>query len=298
MRSESPAARCARLVKIYPSTTGETHALRGIEASFPSGALTAVTGPSGSGKSSLLSVLALRERPSGGELWINERPMAVLSARSLRLLRRYDVAWVAQRPTHSLFNDLTAREQVEQAARLRGADLATCAGLIGRLGLTGRARAGNRQLSGGEQQRLAVACAVIGAPRLVIADEPTAELDDESSELVLAELRRCAELGCAVVFATHDHRAVAAADRVLHLRYGVLSTEAVSGSAATAAIDSTGRIQLPPQALGLFPGGRAQVVIEGRGVWLLAPSHLDDEGNSEGDGDGDGASGRKRDGHG
>ena len=293
MRTEAPAARCARLVKIYPSSTGETHALRGIEASFPSGALTAVTGPSGSGKSSLLSVLALRERPSGGELWIDERPMAMLSARTLRHLRRYDVAWVAQRPTHSLFSDLNARDQVEQAARLRGADLDACAGLVERLGLTSRGRASNRQLSGGEQQRLAVACAVIGEPRLVIADEPTAELDDESSELVLAELRRCAGLGCAVVFATHDHRAVTAADRVLHLRYGVLSTEAVSGGAATATIDSTGRIQLPPQALDLFPDGRARVVIEGRGVRLLRPDDvandldLDEDGNGNRDGNGD-----------
>ncbi|QTE27965.1 ATP-binding cassette domain-containing protein [Pengzhenrongella sicca] len=266
-----PAARCARLVKIYPSATGETHALRGIEATFPAGALTAVTGPSGSGKSSLLSVLALRERQSGGELWIGPRAVSALGARALRDLRRRDVASVAQRPTHSLFDHLTALEQVEQSARLRGADLADCRTLLDRLGLANRLRARNRELSGGEQQRLAVAAAVIGVPGLIVADEPTAELDDESSQLVLEELRRCASLGAAVVFATHDHRGVVAADRELHLRYGVVSTESDAGGPATASIDSTGRLQLPPQALALFPEGRARLVVEGRGVWLLPP---------------------------
>ena len=269
------AASCARLVKIYPSATGETHALRGIEATFPQGALTAVTGPSGSGKSSLLSVLALRERQSGGELWIGARAVSGLGARALRDLRRRGVASVAQRPTHSLFDHLTALEQVEQSARLRGADLAGCRDLLARLGLAERLRARNREMSGGEQQRLAVAAAVIGAPGLIVADEPTAELDDESSQLVLAELRRCAGLGSAVVFATHDQRGVAAADRVLHLRYGVVSTEADAGGPATASIDSTGRLQLPPHALALFPGGRAQLVVEGRGVWLLPPETQD-----------------------
>ncbi|RYV49678.1 ATP-binding cassette domain-containing protein [Pengzhenrongella frigida] len=281
--ADGPAARCARLVKIYPSASGETHALRGIEASFPRGALTAVTGPSGSGKSSLLSVLALRERQSGGELWIAGRSAETLTGRALRHLRRYDVAWVAQRPTHSLFDGLVAREQVEQAARLRAADLAECARLLDRLGLSARAGARNRELSGGEQQRLAVAAAVVGAPGLVVADEPTAELDDDTSSLVLAELRRCAQGGSAVVFATHDQRAIAAADRVLHLRYGVVSTEAMAGAQALAQIDSTGRLQLPPEALALFPQGRAQVVLDGLGVRLLpadgrdAPSVPTDE---------------------
>lgn len=267
-----PAARCARLVKIYPSATGETHALRGVEASFPRGALTAVTGPSGSGKSSLLSVLALRDRQSGGELWIGGRSVTGLGPRALRSLRRTDVSSVSQRPTHSLFDHLTVREQLAQAAALRGADLSGCATMLDRLDLSGRGQARNWQLSGGEQQRLAVAAAVIGAPALVVADEPTAELDDATSQLVLDELRRCADLGSAVVYATHDPRAARAADRVLHLRYGVVSTEKTSGGIESATIDSTGRLQLPPQALALFPDGRARLVIEARGVWLEPPS--------------------------
>ena len=268
-------ARCARLVRIYPSATGETHALRGVEAAFAAGQATAVTGPSGSGKSSLLSVLALRERQSGGELWVGGRLTDDLSPRALRELRRRRVAWVAQRPTHSLLPHLDVLEHLAEATRLRAAAggrraLDEAREVLGRLQLSERRHALPGELSGGEQQRLAVAVAVVGRPALVVADEPTAELDDESSDLVLAELRRCAR-DAAVVFATHDQRAVRAADRVLHLRHGVLSTESVAGGPATASIDSTGRVQLPPEALTLFPDARARLVVDEYGVHLLPP---------------------------
>jgi putative ABC transport system ATP-binding protein len=268
-------ARCARLVRIYLSATGETHALRGIDASFPSHAITAVTGPSGSGKSSLLSVLALRERQSGGELWIGDVDTAGLSRRTLRQLRRHQIGWVAQRPTHSLFEHLTAVEQLAQSARTRGVSVDRSGELLDRLELSTRREARTRQLSGGEQQRLAVASAVVGAPALVVADEPTAELDDASSQLLLAELRRCADAGTAVIFATHDARAVAAADRIMHLRHGVMSTETEGDGPASASIDSTGRIQLPPEALALFPNGRARIVLDPDGVHLLPPDGPD-----------------------
>jgi putative ABC transport system ATP-binding protein len=277
-----PAARCARLVRIYRSATGETHALRGIDAGFPRHAITAVTGPSGSGKSSLLSVLALRERQSGGELWIDELSTGDLSRRTLRELRRHRIGWVAQRTTHSLFDHLTAIEQVTQSARLRGVGANHSAEILERLEIWSRRGARSAELSGGEQQRLAVAAAVIGAPALVIADEPTAELDDDSSRLLLAELRRCADAGSAVVYATHDARAVAAADRVLHLRHGVISTEATGRGPAEATIDSTGRIQLPPEALTRFPDGRARIVLDAAGVHLLAPDLLAPDGSGAG----------------
>jgi len=265
------AARCARLVRIYRSATGETHALRGIDAGFPAQAVTAITGPSGSGKSSLLSVLALREQQSGGELWIGEVSTGGLTRRRLRELRRHRIGWVAQRPTHSLFGHLTALEQLEQSARLRGVGAGHGGELLDRLELSARRGLRSGQLSGGEQQRLAVAAAVIGTPALVVADEPTAELDDASSQLLLAELRRCADAGATVIYATHDSRAVAAADRVLHLRHGVISTESQGQGPATATIDSTGRIQLPPEALARFPDGRARILLDPAGVHLLPP---------------------------
>ena len=267
----SVAARCRRLVRIYPSATGETHALAGVDATFGAGTITAVTGPSGSGKSSLLSVLALRERQSGGELWIGDLETATLGGAALRELRRHRIGWVSERPTHSLFDHLSATEQLLQAARLRRAPRSEGVDLLRRMELSHRSGARTGQLSGGEQQRLAIAAAVIGTPALVVADEPTAELDDASSEILLAELRRCADAGSSVVFSTHDARAVAVADRVLHMRHGVLSTEAQGQGSATARIDSTGRVQLPPEALALFPDELARIVIEPDGVRLLPP---------------------------
>jgi putative ABC transport system ATP-binding protein len=271
--SHRVGAACARLVKIYPSATGETHALRGVEAQFRAGRVTAVTGPSGSGKSSLLSLLALRERPSGGEVWLLGERADGLGTRRRRELVRRQVGWVPQRPSHDLFPQLTAAEQLEQAVRLRAADgtRELDDGLLDRLGLGQRASARPMQMSGGEQQRLAVAAAVVGRPGVVLVDEPTAELDDESAALVLAELLRCAADDSTVVVTTHDQRVVAAADTVLALRHGVLSTERGSDGTLSSPIDSSGRVQLPPAALAMFPDARAVVVVEDGSVRLMPP---------------------------
>jgi putative ABC transport system ATP-binding protein len=242
-----------------------------VEAQFLAGRVTAVTGPSGSGKSSLLALLALRERPSAGELWLLERQVDGLSQRRRRALLRRQVSWVAQRPSHSLFPQLTARQQLEQAARLRSGRRGVDPGLLERLGLAHRTGALPGQMSGGEQQRLAVGAAVVARPGVVLVDEPTAELDDESAVLVLAELRRCASAGATVVVTTHDQRVVAGADTVFALRHGVLSTQREAGGSVTSPIDSTGRVQLPPAALALFPAGRAVVVVDGGSVRLVPP---------------------------
>ncbi|WP_063775493.1 ATP-binding cassette domain-containing protein [Actinoplanes rectilineatus] len=250
------------LLQLYAAPTGPTQALRGVDVTVSGGRISAVTGPSGSGKSTLLALLALRERPAGGELRHRGRLVSALSRRELHRLRRTEVGWVAQRPTHSLFPQLDARGQIEQMARLRGVRCDVAAALDEvELG----ARSGTRPalMSGGEQQRLAVAAAGVGAPALLVADEPTAELDDESAALVLRLLRARAVQGSAVVLATHDARAMAAADTVLRLRHGVLSGEHSAGQhQRTMAVDGLGRLQLPEEALALFPEGRVVVTVQ------------------------------------
>ncbi|XVV16191.1 ATP-binding cassette domain-containing protein [Actinoplanes sp. CA-131856] len=246
------------LLQLYAAPTGATQALRGVDVTVSGGRISAITGPSGSGKSTLLAVLALRERPAGGELRHRGRLVAGLSRRDLHRLRRREIGWVAQRPTHSLFPQLDARGQIVQMAQLRGVDVDADAALA-EVALTERAGARPAVLSGGEQQRLAVAAAAVGPPALLVADEPTAELDDDSAALVLRLLRARADQGSAVVLATHDARAVAAADTVLRLRHGVLSGEHSAGEDHTATIDGLGRIQLPEEVLPLFPEGRVVV---------------------------------------
>ncbi|MET0426214.1 MAG: ATP-binding cassette domain-containing protein [Actinoplanes sp.] len=259
------------LLQLYNAPTGPTQALRGVDVTVQAGRLSAITGPSGSGKSTLLAVLALRERATGGELRLRGRLVSTLSRRELHRLRRREVGWVAQRPTHSLFPQLDVQGQIVQMARLRGVRWDTARALA-EVDLTARATAHPALLSGGEQQRLAVAAAAVGAPALLIADEPTAELDDDSAALVLRLLQARAARGSAVVLATHDARAIAAAGTVLRLRHGVLSGEHDAGEDRTATIDGLGRVQLPEEALPLFPDGRAIVTVVDGHVELRPPA--------------------------
>jgi ABC-type lipoprotein export system ATPase subunit len=191
---------------------------------------------------------------------------------------------VPQRPSHGLLPYLSARDNLAQIARTRGrADGWGPDEVLELLGLSARASGRPGRLSGGEQQRLAVAASVMHAPALIVADEPTAELDDPNAERVIAAFLAVAEQGTTCVLSTHDSRALRLLPRVLHLRHGVLSAER-SGTgkdatgqvrAAEAVIDSAGRLQLPPDALRLFPGRRAALRIEDGSVVLDPPADPD-----------------------
>jgi putative ABC transport system ATP-binding protein len=268
------------VVRIYRSAGGEVHALRGVDADFPRGSVTAIAGPSGGGKSTLLSILALRDRASAGTVTMFGRDVTRARGRALTGLRRRDIAWVPQRPGHGLLPHLSARDNLVQVAGIRGRSEGWGADeVLERLGLGHRADATPGRLSGGEQQRLAVAAAIMHAPGLVVADEPTAELDDPNAERVISALLELAATGTTCVLSSHDSRALRLLPRVLHLRQGVLSAERAgtgevsSGVARTAeaVIDGAGRLQLPPDALRLFPGRRATVLLEDGAVVLRPP---------------------------
>jgi putative ABC transport system ATP-binding protein len=144
----APLLEGRELLQLYAARTGPTQALRGVDVVVTGGRISAVTGPSGSGKSTLLAVLALRERPAGGELRHRGRLVSGLSRRQLQRLRRREIGWVAQRPTHSLFPQLDARGQIEQMAGLRGVRLDAGAALA-EVDLVDRAAARPAVLSGG-----------------------------------------------------------------------------------------------------------------------------------------------------
>ena len=264
------AVSCEDLVKVFRSATGETHALRGIGLELRPGALTVVAGPSGSGKSSLLTMLGARDRPSAGRLEVLGSDVAEASTRTLRHLRRRRIGFVPQRASAAVFPHLPALAQLRQVVAWRGGgDPGEALEAVG-LG----ARAGHRPqaLSGGEQQRLAVAMALVGRPALVVADEPTAELDHANADLVMDALLATAAAGSAVVISSHDDRVTHRADRLLRLRHGVLSSETTSTRrAAAAVIDATGRLQLPPEVLELFPDRRVVVEADGDQVRLRRP---------------------------
>ena len=242
------AAACDGVVKIYWTVTGEVHALKGVDAQFPAEAVTAVVGPSGSGKSSLLRILACIDRPTAGQVRVGEEEVSALSPRRRRRVRRQSIGYVFQRPADNLVPYLTAREHLALSARLRGSALADDGDrLLGALGLGGRATHRPQQLSGGEQQRLAFASAIVGRPTLVIADEPTAELDSDNARALMETVIALRAEGIAFAVATHDPLVVEMADQTLHLRHGALEAEAKKGRTLSV-IDQAGRIQLPPRA--------------------------------------------------
>jgi putative ABC transport system ATP-binding protein len=265
------AASCAGVVKIYWTATGEVHALKGIDATFPVGAITAVVGPSGSGKSSLLRILACIDRPTAGQVRLAGVDVTALGSAKRRQLRKRSIGYMFQRPSENLISYLTATEHLEMAAGLRGASAeGEAAELLEVLGLRARATHLPHELSGGEQQRLALATAVIGNPSLVLADEPTAELDSESARHLMDRLVQLREVGLSFVVATHDPIAMKAADVILHLRHGAMEAE-TSEDRQLSVIDAFGRIQLPPAALRLFPDRRAVVSLEEGEVRITPP---------------------------
>ena len=267
--SGTTAAACAGLVKIYWTATGEVHALKGVDADFPAAAVSAVVGPSGSGKSSLLRILAGLDRPTAGQVTVAGVRLSGLSVARRRRLRRRLLGYVFQRPADNLVPYLTVAEHLELAARLRRGRR-DHGELLELLGLAQRRRHLPGQLSGGEQQRLAFARAVVGDPPLVVADEPTAELDSAAAAALLVAVRALAGRGTALVLATHDPAVVRLSERTFYLRHGAMEAEA-TGREALSVIDDAGRVQLPPEVLKLFPARRARITVEQGRVWIGPP---------------------------
>jgi putative ABC transport system ATP-binding protein len=214
--------RTESLTRAYPSGGRELVVLRDITFELEAGQVLAITGPSGSGKSTLLGLLAGLDLPTSGRVLLDGRDLSRLGEDERARVRSLSVGFVFQ--SFHLIPTLTARENVQVPLELRGEDArARSLELLGRVGLGDRAHHYPAQLSGGEQQRVAVARAFANRPKLLFADEPTGNLDAANGRNVvelLAELNR--ELGTTVVLVTHEQELAARAHRVLRLRDGAL----------------------------------------------------------------------------
>jgi ABC-type lipoprotein export system ATPase subunit len=231
------------LFLIYRTGHGDVSALRGLDLTVKAGEHVAVLGPSGAGKSSLLSLCAGFAQPSSGRLRVAGTAIESAGSRRLAALRRDELGIVRQHFRRSLPEELTAQEIVGLPLRLAGRDDPDrAAELLERAGLGDRLDARPPELSGGEQQRVAVCAALVKQPRVVLADEPTGELDGPTSGAVVELLLGLAE-DAAVLLVTHDLAVATRADRIVHVRDGRVSAEGEAEQDLV--VDDQGWLRLP-----------------------------------------------------
>ena len=219
--------RARGLRKDYGKGEGLVRAVDEVDRDVATGETLAVMGPSGCGKSTLLHLLGGLDRPSAGELWLNDRRTDRLSERALAGLRRGQVGFVFQ--AFHLMDELTARENIELPALLAGRSpreaRRRALALLDRVGLADRADHLPSALSGGQRQRVAIARALVNDPLVVLADEPTGNLDSAATLDVLRLFEQLHASGLTLVIVTHDERVAATADRLVSMRDGALVDE-------------------------------------------------------------------------
>lgn len=232
---DAPAIEVRGLIKVYGEDATAVRALRGIDLTVPQGEFVAIMGPSGSGKSTLLHLIGALERPTEGHITVDGQRLDALNDRQLTRLRRDHLGFVFQ--FFNLLPSLSAAENVYLPALIAGRrdpELRRRAlTLLQRVGLADRAEHLPAELSGGEQQRVSIARALMLQPKLLLADEPTGNLDSNAGDEVLELLRDVnREEGRTIVMVTHDPAAAALTDRIIFLRDGLVAGETAGGSTA------------------------------------------------------------------
>ncbi len=205
--------------KIFYTDEVETHALAGIDMDIKKGEYVAIAGPSGCGKSTLLSILGLLDSPTEGDYWLNGQSVAELPLSARARTRNREIGFIFQ--SFNLIGDLTVFENVELPLTYRGLKASERRDRVGaaleKVGMAHRAKHLPSQLSGGQQQRVAVARAVGGKPSILLADEPTGNLDSRNGESVMELLRELHGEGATICMVTHDPRYARHAERGIHL---------------------------------------------------------------------------------
>ena len=225
--NDHPLIRLEGVTKVFMTDDVETHALSGIHLDVKRGEYISIAGPSGCGKSTLLSILGLLDSPSDGGYWLGGKPVSDLPLSERARIRNREVGFIFQ--SFNLIGDLSVFENVELPLTYRGMRATerrdrVRAGLE-RVGMAHRAKHLPSQLSGGQQQRVAVARAVAGDPLILLADEPTGNLDSVNGEAVMELLAELHEQGATICMVTHDQRYASHADRTVHLFDGLVMDE-------------------------------------------------------------------------
>jgi len=292
--SAEPFILCESLVKIYHlsqegisgDATLEVQALQGLDLTVSPGEMIGIVGASGSGKSTLLNILGGLDRPTGGRAIIGGQDLGRFSENGLDVFRRQTVGFVWQQGARNLIPYLTAAENIELPLMLAGqAGKVTKQRADELLDLVGlRERAGHRleELSGGEQQRVAMAIALANRPKLLLADEPTGELDNVTAKTIYDLLRKLnKELALTIVIVSHDSGIAQHVDRVVAVRDGKLASETVRVQKADGSehhleelsvLDSVGRLQLPREYIERFGiKRRVKIEVTADGILIQVP---------------------------
>ena len=288
-RADDYMIRCENLVKIYKTSDVEAVALQGLDLDVKRGELMAIVGNSGSGKSTLLNMLGGLDRPSAGSLIVDGKNLLKFNDKDYMEYKRNTVGFVWQNNARNLVPYLTAVQNVELPMLLKGkrGRRQRALELLNKVGLSQRKNSRLDQMSGGEQQRVAIAIALANAPKLLLADEPTGSVDTKTSEMILdifKELNKSE--GITVVIVTHDIKLANHIDRVVAIRDGRTSSEIIRRRSYAeeldemgavvmtqgediheelAVLDRSGRLQLPKeymQSLGIKGGDKVKVELD------------------------------------
>ncbi|WP_044479248.1 ABC transporter ATP-binding protein [Paenibacillus antibioticophila] len=294
---------CEGLVKIFKTEDLEVVALQGLNLNVQQGEMMAIIGNSGSGKSTLLNILGGLDRPSAGQVNVGGWDLLKIRDDQLVEYKRNTVGFVWQNNARNLLPYLSALENVEMPMLLTGKlDRAYAKQLLEWVGLKDRMHNKLHQLSGGEQQRVAIAISLSNRPKMLLADEPTGSVDTATSDQIMNIFRQVnREIGITIVIVTHDLALAGKVDRVVAIRDGLTSTEFVkrnpnldlasidSGAGALqevheafVVVDRVGRLQVPKEyleAVGI--DGRASMEFEGDKIIITAPKTLEGENTNE-----------------
>lgn len=286
---------CEGLVKIFKSDNIEVVALQGLNISVKKGEMMAIIGNSGSGKSTLLNILGGLDRPSAGQVRVGQWNLLKVTDDELVEYKRKTVGFIWQNNARNLLPFLTALENVEVPMLLNGNyDRAYAKQLLEWVGLGHRMNNKLQQLSGGEQQRVAIAISLANKPELLLADEPTGSVDTQTCDMIMDIFRRLnREIGITIVIVTHDLSLAGKVDRVVAIRDGLTSTEFVKrnpnldllshdhhkiGDAHEeyVVVDRVGRLQVPKTFLeALEIGDKASMEFDGEKIIIKSPKQLE-----------------------
>jgi putative ABC transport system ATP-binding protein len=231
--NQEPLIRLEGVTKVFLTDELETHALDGVHLEILRGQYISIAGPSGCGKSTLLSILGLLDTPSDGRYVLNDKPVENLKLSERARIRNREIGFIFQ--AFNLIGDLTVYENVELPLTYRGMPSSErkkrCQNALERVGMSHRMKHYPAQLSGGQQQRVAVARALVGDPLILLADEPTGNLDSKNGQAVMDLLSELHRGGATICMVTHDPRYASFADRTIHLFDGRIVEESVDAEA-------------------------------------------------------------------